>query len=421
MKSKEIVKNREGTSDGSEEQVESPKKGSLKKSLMSSVSIFSDMNLSVLIKQALKHPTIEKQTKMSLDFVENNTAYLSEIMNTCNGRDKLLAIIQYSWGWYVKCLKKTNPMEVNLNKKSYLRWKRISSNLSSGRKVFRLLKFSDELSSIIKYTRGNKKTTLFQDILFYSSGIWSFFYYLLDNIIWLSSKKYKFLSRMKDLFSLARCIIEIWKWLHEIAKDLKNEEKILKKLGLYDGFFVSDTEESYGLIRDLIKLRRQMSFYVLDLVTNVLRVFMLFKSLKFYGSIYLDSIFVELCGVFSSFFALLKSVKKKSFEKTAKRDNEKKENKDKKVTVYEEEKKSKDLFDINNMEMSVDDSDIEDQTDKYPKFSNFNVTKFGAPVSSIGSTQITSSFKSNGKLKHVKSSQDVNQNGIIKGVRSINP
>ena len=191
----------------------------------SSKSIFSDLSLSVFIKKALKHPTIKRQTKISLDFVENNTAYLSEIMNTCNGRDKLLAILQYSWGWYVKCLKKTNPMEINLTKKSYLRCKRISSNLSSGRKVFRLLKFSDELSSIIKYTRGNKKTTLFQDILFYSSGICSFFYYLLDNIIWLSSKKYKFLGRMKDLFSFARCIIEIWKWFHEIAKDLKKWRK----------------------------------------------------------------------------------------------------------------------------------------------------------------------------------------------------
>mmetsp|Transcript_7849 Transcript_7849/g.8897 ORF Transcript_7849/g.8897 Transcript_7849/m.8897 type:complete len:85 (-) Transcript_7849:347-601(-) len=69
---------------------------SLHRSLMSSKSIFSDMNISVLIKQALKHPSIEQKTKLSLDFVENNTAYLSQIMNTCNGRDKLLAIIQYS-------------------------------------------------------------------------------------------------------------------------------------------------------------------------------------------------------------------------------------------------------------------------------------------------------------------------------------
>lgn len=128
----------------------------------------------------------------------------------------------------MKCLKKRNPIEENLKKKSYLRCKRIQSNLSSGRKVFRLLKFSDELSSIIKYARSRQKKSLFQDVLFYSSGVCSFFYYLFDNIIWLSSKKYKLLGKVKDIFSLARCLIEIWKSLYEIANDLKKEEKILK-------------------------------------------------------------------------------------------------------------------------------------------------------------------------------------------------
>lgn len=90
-------------------------------SQISNKSMFSDMNLSVMIKQALRHPSFEHKKKISLDFVENKTAYLSEIMNTCNGRDKLLAIIQYSCGIYVKALKKTNQMEENLKKKSYLR------------------------------------------------------------------------------------------------------------------------------------------------------------------------------------------------------------------------------------------------------------------------------------------------------------
>jgi hypothetical protein len=39
------------------------------------------MNISSLMK-AFKNPSFEKQKKLSLDFVENNTAYLSEIMNT---------------------------------------------------------------------------------------------------------------------------------------------------------------------------------------------------------------------------------------------------------------------------------------------------------------------------------------------------
>jgi hypothetical protein len=65
-------------------------------SQMSNQSIFSDMNLSVLIRQAFTNPTFEHKKKLSLDFVQNHTSNLSGIMNTCNGRDKLLAIIQYS-------------------------------------------------------------------------------------------------------------------------------------------------------------------------------------------------------------------------------------------------------------------------------------------------------------------------------------
>lgn len=308
-------------------------------------------------------------------------------------------------------------MEENLKKKSYLRCKRIQSNLSSGRKVFRLLKFSDEMSNIIRHARNPNKNTKFKEFLFYSSGICSFFYYLLDNIIWLSSRKYKFLGKIKDLFSLGRCLIEIWRTLHEIANDLQTEEKILKQLGLYDDCFIAETEESYILIRDLIKLRREMSYNVLELITNVLRVFMLYKSLKLYGSIYLDSIFVELCGVLSSFTALLKSVKKKSFEKTKKRDESKLEKR--RVEIHEEEKKSKDLFNLNQDIMSVDDSDLSTENGKYPEYQTYSVNKFNQPKSSLSSTHdLSISKKGNSKMKQVKSFQNLYQRGTINELRN---
>ena len=85
-KIKEIVNDSSSEKSNDDTQIQ---KGSLKRSFMSCRSIFSDMNLNTLIRQAFKHPTIERQTKLSLDFVENQTAYLSEIMNTCNGRDKM--------------------------------------------------------------------------------------------------------------------------------------------------------------------------------------------------------------------------------------------------------------------------------------------------------------------------------------------
>lgn len=309
-------------------------------------------------------------------------------------------------------------MEENLKRKSYLRSKRIQANLSSGRKVFRLLKFSDELSSIIRHARSSSKKSRFQEILFYSSGFCAFFYYFLDNIIWLSSKKYKILSRAKDLFSLGRCLIEIWKSLIEIASHLKKEEEILKQLGLYDDCFIAETEESYILIRDLIKLRRQMSFYVLELITNVLRVFMLYKSLKFFGSIYIDSIFVELCGVLSSFFALLKAIKKKVFETTKRRDASKVEKK--RVEIYEEEKKSKDLFTLNQDIMSVDDSDVSTENGKFPEYQRYDLTSLIKPNKTMSSTHdLTNSNKSNSRLKQVKSFQNLYKKGALNGLRNL--
>jgi len=279
------------------------------------------------------------------------------------------------------------------------------------------LKFSDEMSNIIRHARTPNKNTKFQEFLFYSSGLCSFFYYLLDNVIWLSSKKYKFLGKIKDLFSLGRCLIEIWRTLHEIANDLQTEEQILKKLGLYDDCFIAETEESYTLIRDLIKLRREMSYNVLELITNILRVFMLYKSLRLYGAIYLDSIFVELCGVLSSFTALLKAMKKKSFEKTKKRDESKLEKL--KIEIHEEEKKSKDLFNLNQDIMSIDDSDLSTENGKYPDYPTYSVNKFNQPMSSLSSTHdLSISKKANSKLKQVKSFQNLYQRGTINELRN---
>lgn len=163
-----------------------------------------------------------------------------------------------------------------------------------------------------------------------------------------------------------------------------------------------------------------MSFYVLELITNILRVFMLYKSLKFYGSIYIDSIFVELCGVMSSFFALLKAIKKKAFEKTSKRDAAKVEKR--KVEVYEEEKKAKDLLTLNEDIISVDDSDLSVENDQFPPYKRYEITQLTKPKSSLSSTHdLSKSHKSNNRMKQVKSFQNLYQKGTINGLRNYLP
>jgi len=77
---------------------------------------------------------------------------------------------------------------------------------------------------MIRHARKSNNNSIFQEILFYSSGICSFFYYFFDNLIWMSKNRYKALSRIKDLFSFSRCLIGVYISLYEIASDLQKEE-----------------------------------------------------------------------------------------------------------------------------------------------------------------------------------------------------
>ncbi|CAI2365383.1 unnamed protein product [Moneuplotes crassus] len=381
------------------------------------------MNLSVLLKQALNHPSFEHKKKICLDFVESKTNNLREIMNTCNGRDKFLAIIQYS------CGVKDNLQRVNggytakgTNVRKAVDWDKVQEQLSSGRKVFRLLKWSDEIGNMIKHSRSTQKKEFFKEVLFYSGGICSFFYYFLDNIIWASSNRYKLLRRIKDLFSLSRCLIEIYKSLYEIATDLKREEKILRKLGLYDDCFIAETEESYHLIRELIKIRHQMSFYVLEFVTNVLRVFMLYKSLRFIGSDYMEEIFVNICGVLSNFFALFKTIKRKTYEKICQKEKEMSIRREEREEIVQEEEKKSNFLLFDEI-ISGDDSSLDEANGKLEKqVKKFNLGKITHQKSVTSSPKIeiepsSDSTKPNSTLKHAKSTTDACITGTITELR----
>jgi hypothetical protein len=136
---------------------------------------------------------------------------------------------------------------------------------------------------------------------------------------------------------------------------------------------------------------------------------MLYKSLKFPASIYLDNIFVELCGVMSSSTALLKSIKKKSFEKKKDMGDKKKKEKQK-FHVVEEEKRSKELLmdDI----LSISDSDIVGDRDKITQ----PVSNGLSEIKQLKSTA-SSSRKSNKRLKQVKSYTDLYKTGTITDLR----
>lgn len=66
--------------------------------------------------------------------------------------------------------------------------KRVVDQISSGRKVFKFLKFVDELKIIVDLLgkKGGKNGILVK-IMSLFTKICGFFYYFLDNIVWFSN------------------------------------------------------------------------------------------------------------------------------------------------------------------------------------------------------------------------------------------
>lgn len=67
--------------------------------------------------------------------------------------------------------------------------KKVVKNISSGRKVFKFLRFVDEVKSIVDILsdRGAAKHGPLVKVLALFARMCGFFYYLLDNVVWFSN------------------------------------------------------------------------------------------------------------------------------------------------------------------------------------------------------------------------------------------
>ena len=61
--------------------------------------------------------------------------------------------------------------------------KRVVDNISSGRKVFKLLKSVDEIKSIVDLVK-KKNDNILVKVLAIFARVCGFFYYLMDNVLW---------------------------------------------------------------------------------------------------------------------------------------------------------------------------------------------------------------------------------------------
>lgn len=123
-------------------------------------------------------------------------------------------------------------------------------------------------------------------------------------------------KNLKNGFSLGKTVLELVISLYNIILKEREEIKLRVKLRQYNDTLIEPDQEAYVLTRNLIILRRECRFYMIEFWIYLLRLIMLTSSLRLVGHSVMHPIFVSMCGLFMSICVVFKSMKgKKDFYK----------------------------------------------------------------------------------------------------------
>ena len=112
-----------------------------------------------------------------------------KVMSSSRGRDKICGIFQYMFKMIALSAMESNinsvrkdfdEMRLPFHFVSYKFWK----NLSQARKIFRFLKFIEVIEDLIELSNSKKDSPQMIKLMNVFSKICSFFYFILDNIVW---------------------------------------------------------------------------------------------------------------------------------------------------------------------------------------------------------------------------------------------
>jgi len=124
-----------------------------------------------------------------------NTSSLRNLLNTSKGRDKFCQLLQYNANLYITCMKNSQEFKnLVMAKKvdSFNKAKIFESQISNGRKIFRLFLWLNEINEIHDIIHS-EKLSINLKVLKTISAVCSFVYYFTDNIVWLA--KIGFISK----------------------------------------------------------------------------------------------------------------------------------------------------------------------------------------------------------------------------------
>ncbi|KRW98551.1 WD40-repeat-containing domain [Pseudocohnilembus persalinus] len=254
----------------------------------------------------------------------NFSKYFSTLLKTTSGRDKFLSLLQYMAQFYYSCAKHStlDPVKEQFLKNA-LQSVRIAKifedSLSQARKTFRLLKFVDDAKAMAQALK-TKKPWFFK-LVQWVEAFFSFNYYLTDNILWIVSlliqskyynhsaaKKWK---NWKNRFSMWRINVGIFKLIWHLAIRQKKIIEMEQEIKNLEDKKVQKNDQAYELMKKYLKNKRKNRFDILNLIINVSRFFLLYKSLHYPLYKQLDPIFVSFNGLNQAALSLIKTIYEK--------------------------------------------------------------------------------------------------------------
>lgn len=228
-----------------------------------------------------------------------------QLLRSSRGRYKLFGIIQCAAALYKDCMLdylasyriKEWPSNVRNSKT-------LQDAMKNGQKVFRLLRWIEEIGSI---DRSLNKAADLLSFLTFLRHLFSIFYYVFDNIVWVAEAGVisKYISdplwkweNAKNVFSLMRyfllVVITMLKTNKIVTKEKSRSEALVK-----NQLIVNQGSEGESLVNQLYKIRYKRRYNMLSLIKNVLRIFMLYRIIKLPGSSHMSMIFHDVCGIAS--------------------------------------------------------------------------------------------------------------------------
>lgn len=244
---------------------------------------------------------------------------ITQILKSSRGRYKIFGIMQYLAALYKDCkLDYLNSYRIREWPRNVRNSKILQDSMKNGRKVFRLLRWIEEIGSIEK---NLKKATGLISTLKFMRHLFGIFYYISDNLVWVAEAGVtnRFISdiswkweNIRNILSLIRYFLLMFITVLKAKKYRAKEAEVtecLKKRNVH----ISNGNGGEELMLSLYRIRNKRRYSYLSLMKNPLRIFMLYRVLKLPGFNMISMILHDICGAASyalgvaKIFALLQS------------------------------------------------------------------------------------------------------------------